>query len=175
MDGIYLILKNGKKIRFTGRNSEQERKNCRYVGLKLGSKAICIALHDASADYVPLTSKMDHTDYDGYKDNYLDATADWNGKENTKHLEQIGLNPEINLEDGEYIPSAAELKFIQLFRKGIDEAIKFVGGKPFWDGWYWTSTECSSSYAWGLSLLVGNLGWGTKAGYSGLVRAVSAF
>lgn len=176
MDGIYLVLKNGKKVKFTGNNSEQEKKACKYIGLKLGSKAICVALHDASADYVPLTAKVDRTDYDGYKDNYLDATDDWNGKANTKHLKQIGLHPEIHLEDGEYIPSVGELKFIQLFRKGIDEAIKFVGGKPFSGDWYWTSTEYNSSNAWDLYLSDGSLNyWSTKASSSEHVRAVSAF
>ena len=175
-DGIYLIEKNGNKVLFTGKNSEKKRNECRYVGLKLGSKAICVALHDASTDCVSLTTYEGHTDYDGYKGNYLDATADWDGAKNTGHLKLIGLNPKIHLKDGEYIPSVGELKFIHLFRKQINEALKAVGGEPITVGWYWTSTEYNSFVAWGLGLGDGGLyGWSVKAAFSVHVRAVSAF
>jgi hypothetical protein len=176
-DGIYLVLKDGKKVLFTGKNSEKERNECRYVGIKLGSKSICVALRDvADGKEVPLTTRAGETDYDGYKPNYLDATADWDGAKNTGHLKLIGLNPKIHLKDGEYIPSVGELKFIQLFRKQINEALKAVGGEPITGDWYWTSTEHGSSYAWFLRLNFGALGsWPAKAAGSNHVRAVSAF
>jgi hypothetical protein len=172
-DGIYLIKKDGKKILFTGVEKESD---IEYVGLKLGSKAICVALQDATAEEVSLTTRADHADYADYKNNYLDATADWDGAKNTGHLKLIGLNPKIHLKDGEYIPSVGELKFIQLFRKQINEALKAVGGEPITGDWYWTSTEHSSSYAWFLRLNSGALGsWPAKAAGSGHVRAVKAF
>ena len=176
-DGIYLVQADRSKVFFTGKNSNQERKGCKYIGLKMGSKAICIALKDAAKEYTSLTYESDTTKgYGNYIDNYLDATADWNGKENTKHLKQIGLCEDIHLEDGEYIPSVGELKFVQLFRKQVQEAIDFVGGKRFPDVWYWTSTELSRSSAWYLGLGAGGLsGWNAKATGSGHVRAVSAF
>lgn len=176
-DGIYLVQIDGSKVPFTGKNSDQERKGCKYIGLKLGSKAICIALRDAAKEYTPLTSGEDTTKgYGNYIDNYLDATADWNGKENTEHLKQIGLCENIHLEDGEYIPSVGELKFIQLFRKQIQAALRYVDGMLFPDVWYWTSTEQSRSNAWGLYLNDGPLNhWLDKATSSNHVRAVSAF
>jgi len=176
-DGIYLVQTDGSKVPFTGSNSDQERTGCKYIGLKLGSKAICIALRDAAKEYTPLTAGEDTTKgYGNYIDNYLDATADWNGKGNTEHLKQIGLSENIHLEDGEYIPSIGELKFIQLFRKQIQAALRYVDGMLFPDVWYWTSTEQSRSYAWVLYLSDGYLdGWNVKATYSGPVRAVSAF
>lgn len=60
-DGIYLVQEDGSKVPFTGRNNDQERKGCKYIGLKLGSKAICIALRDAAEEYTPLTSGEDTT------------------------------------------------------------------------------------------------------------------
>jgi len=66
MDGIYLVLKNGDKVKFTGKNSEQETSDCKYIGLKMGSKAILIALRDG-ASFVTLTTKLDKTSYKGYK------------------------------------------------------------------------------------------------------------
>lgn len=175
-DGIYLVQTDGSKVPFTGGNSDQERKSCRYVGLKLGFKAICVALQDATEGEVSLTTRADHADYADYKNNYLDATADWDGAKNTGHLKLIGLNPKIHLKDGEYIPSVGELKFIQLFRKQINEALKAVGGEPITGDWHWTSTEHSSSAAWGLALGDGYLnGWGGKATGSGRVRAVKKF
>jgi hypothetical protein len=176
-DGIYLVQADGNKVFFTGKNSDQERKSCKYIGLKMGSKAICIALKDAAKEYTPLTSGEDTTKgYGNYIDNYLDAGADWNGSRNTEHLKEIGLNPNIHLENGEYIPSVGELKFIQLFRKQVQEALDFVIGKRFPDVWYWTSTEQSRSGAWYLNLFDGYLGrWLDKATLSYRVRAVSAF
>lgn len=176
-DGIYLVQADGSKVAFTGSNSDQERKGCKYIGLKLGSKAICIAIQDAAKDYTPLTAGADPTKgYGNYIDNYLDAVADWNGNENTKHLKQVGLSENIHLEDGEYIPSVGELLFIQLFRKQIQAALRYVDGKLLPDVWYWTSTEASPSYAWYLYLGDGGLDiWYAKATDSSHVRAVSAF
>lgn len=176
-DGIYLVQKDGSKVLFTGSNSDQECKDCKYIGIKLGSKAVCVALNDAAKENTPLTSENDTTKgYDNYIDSYLDAIADWNGKENTEHLKQIGLCENIHLEDGEYIPSVGELLFIQLFRKQIQAALRYVDGKLLPDVWYWTSTEASSSNAWYLYLYDGSLGnWYDKATDSNHVRAVSAF
>jgi hypothetical protein len=149
-DGIYLIKKTGKPVLFApGCN----KKDCVAVGIKLGSKSIAVALKDAAdGEDITLTDSEDKTEYNGYIDNCTDAVADWNGKANTKHLEEIGLNESIKLEAGQYIPAAGEMYLIYLHKKILNEALESVGGEPIADDWYWTSTEDSATYAWGLHL-----------------------
>jgi hypothetical protein len=172
-DGIYLIKKTGKPVLFApGCN----KKDCVAVGIKLGSKSIAVALKDAAdGENITLTNREDETEYDGYINNYMDAVADWNGKANTKHLEEIGLNEGIKLEAGQYIPAVGEMYLIYLHTKALNEALEAVGGEPIADDWYWTSTETSATYAWYLYLYGGHMNLNTKATYANHVRPVSAF
>ena len=172
-DGIYLIKKTGKPVLFApGCN----KKDCVAVGIKLGSKSIAVALKDAAdGENITLTNSEDETEYDGYINNQTDAVADWNGKANTKHLEEIGLNGGINLEAGQYIPAVGEMHLIYLHKKALNEALEAVGGEPIADEWYWTSTEYSATYAWYLTLNTGNMNYYTKAAAASHVRPVSAF
>ena len=172
-DGIYLIKKTGKPVLFApGCN----KKDCVAVGLKLGSKSIATALKDAAAgEDITLTDSEDKTKYNGYIDNCTDAVADWNGKANTEHLEEIGLNESIKLEAGQYIPAVGEMYLIYLHKKALNEALESVGGEPIADAWYWTSTEYGATYAWFLSLYNGTMGGHAKSAYASHVRPVSAF
>ena len=172
-DGIYLIKNTGKPVLFApGCN----KKDCVAVGIKLGGKSIAVALKDAAdGKDIVLTDSKDETTYDGYINNCTDAVADWNGKANTKHLEEIRLNEDIKLEAGQYIPAVGEMHLIYLHKKALSEALEAVGGEPIADEWYWTSTEVSATYAWGLNLGYGSMFGGTKATNAGHVRPVSAF
>ena len=125
-------------------------------------------------DEITLTAKESKNDHGGCKDSYMDAVQDWDGKGNTERLKQIGLNPAIQLKDGEYIPTLAELYLICLNRKAINAAMRFVGGQEL-AGWYWSSTESSATYAWYLNLSGGFASTSPKATYTGRVRPVSAF
>lgn len=172
-DGIYLIKKTGKPVLFApGCN----KKDCVAVGIKLGSKSIAVALKDAAdGEDITLTNSEDETEYDGYINNYTDAVADWHGKANTKHLEEIGLNESIKLEAGQYIPAVGEMYLIYLHKKSLNEALEAVGGEPIADEWYWTSTEYSATNTWLLYLFYGGMTTYTKATGAGHVRSVSAF
>ena len=152
------------------------KKDCVAVGIKLGSKSIAVALKDAAdGEAITLTDSEDKTKYNGYIDNCTDAVADWNGKANTKHLEEIGLNESIKLEAGQYIPAVGEMYLIYLHKKALNEALESVGGEPIADEWYWTSTEYSATYAWYLTLGNGGMNYFTKATHAPHVRPVSAF
>ena len=171
-DGIYVIFENGFALKYKA--GMEITDVVKYIGLKIGSKSIAIALKDVSDEEITLTINKDETQYKKYADNAIDAMADWNGKENTEHLKEIGLNSEIKLEEGEYTASVGEFSFINLFVKGINEALKYVGGKPL-SGWYWSSTEYSAAFAWFLLLGDGYLSPGTKVSSQIRVRAVAAF
>lgn len=179
-DGIYYVLADGSVVPFIpdmGVDGSLDGSQVRYVGIKWGSRSLKVALHDAAdGEEITLTSGKDITKYDGYKDNYLDAVADWNGKANTEHLKAIGLNKEIVLADGEYIPSLGEMYLIYLNRKALNQALELIGSDPIKDDWYWTSTEYSAPYAWRLYLNSGTASsYSTKASNTGHVRPVSAF
>ena len=171
-DGVYLIDTKDNAVRYDGEDTETVNDTA-YIGIIQGSHSVAISLRDVSEDEITLTSKKD----DGkghYIDSYMDAVQDWQGKKNTEHLQAVGLNPAIQLKDGEYIPTLAELYLICLNRKAINAAMRFVGGQEL-KGWYWSSTEYSAAYAWRLNLGNGTAGYGTKASYTCRVRPVSAF
>ena len=172
-DGVYLIDTKGNAVRYDSETTECVNDTA-YIGIVQGSHSVAISLHDVSEDEITLTSKKD----DGkghYIDSYMDAVQDWQGKKNTEHLQAAGLNPAIQLKDGEYIPTLAELYLICLNRKAINAAMRFVGGQEL-AGWYWSSTECSATGAWGLDLHDGSaLTWNPKAPNTLRVRPISAF
>lgn len=171
-DGVYLIDTKGNAVAFAGDDTCAVNDTV-YIGIVQGIHSVAIALKDVSEDEITLTSKKD----DGkghYIDSYMDAVQDWQGKQNTEHLQAVGLNPAIQLRDGEYIPTLAELYLICLNRKAINAAMRFVGGKEL-AGWYWSSTEYSATTAWLLGLY-GGIAYGSpKATHTNRVRPVSAF
>ena len=183
-NGIYLILNDGKEMTDfvlfapdTKDGIAKEQINaCTGIGVKQGDWALVVDLHDAAdGEEITLTDAKDETDYSGYIDNYLDAVADWNGKANTEHLKAIGLDADIVLKDGQYIPALGEMLFVLMNRKAINEALEFVGGTPIEETWYWTSTETSATYAWYLPLNTGSAYYTTKASTTNRVRPVSVF
>ena len=180
-DGIYLVHADGKATLFELEYTKDDNTDSEVVaiGLKMGSFGIKIALHDeANGDGITLTTKSNSdlkADQDYYIDKYDDAVADMDGARNTNHLRNI-LNPQIKLADDWYIPSLGELYRIFINKKAINAALEFAKGDKLQDRWYWTSTENSATYAWGLYLNGGTtINWGAKASTTDRVRAVSAF
>lgn len=76
-----------------------------------------------------------------------------------------------------WLPSVAELLMMYANKLKINHALSLIKGAQLLDSyWYWSSTEGSSAYAWGLGFGVGGLlSWVGKVGDKGLVRPVSAF
>lgn len=175
-DGIYLIDTKGNAVRFVGDKTETINDTA-YVGIVMGSHSVAVSLiEQAQMDDITLTKKDANKCAESiYHTKYIDAVADWNGKRNTENLKKQGLNSQIELRPGEYIPSLAELYLICLNRKKLNEALEFVGGQLLDDLWYWSSTESSANHAWILGLSSGNANGNTKATNKDRVRAVSAF
>ena len=178
-DGIYLVFGGQSPVIYEkyvpGTVTEEMKERCTGVAVKLGCKSICVSLYNmADGEEITLTAGKDTTYWDGYKDNTLDAGADWDGEGNTRHLKAVGINPEITLLDGQFIPSVAQWRFICLFRKELNQALAELGGDEL-SGWYWTSTEYSATNAWTLTLSYGYMLTYPKASYRFRVRAVSAF
>lgn len=176
-DGVYIVFKDGAYIEISKADSV-DNAAVAGIGIKQGDRALVIALRDcADGKDITLTVAEDETEAESrYIDNYIDAVADWDGIGNTNHLRQIGLNPAIELEPGQWVPSVGELYLIYTNRKAINAALRKVGGMEIPGKWYLTSTEPSATHAWRLSLLAGLLNtWCAKASLKGRVRPVSAF
>lgn len=175
-DGIYLIDTKGNAVRFVGDKTETINDTA-YVGIVMGSHSVAVSLiEQAQMDNITLTKKDANKCTESiYHTKYIDAVADWSGRRNTENLKKQGLNSQIELRPGEYIPSLAELYLICLNRKKLNEALEFVGGQLLGDLWYWSSTEFSATSAWYLGLDGGYAYDYAKAAYKGRVRAVSAF
>lgn len=75
-----------------------------------------------------------------------------------------------------WLPSLGELMMIYANMRKINYALSLINGAtPLAETWYWSSTEYSAPYAWGLDLYFGGAGTNTKATTQSRVRAVSAF
>lgn len=75
-----------------------------------------------------------------------------------------------------WLPSEGELMMIYANMRKINYALSFINGAtPLAETWYWSSTECGTSYAWYLYLSNGSADGNTKATGKFRVRAVSAF
>ena len=167
-DGVYICYNDGHNELYDGNNLKDD---VRGIGLVVGSHSLCVSLEDI--DDATLTNREDKSDYDKYISDWDLARMDYDGAENTKHIQEIGTN--IKLADEEYIPSLGELYLIYLHRYKINKALSYVYGKQIADEWYWSSTENSAGSAWNLYLSGGSQGSNSKASDQNRVRPVSAF
>ena len=173
-DGIYFILSSSKAIH-ESLATDEDKRNSIAVGVKMGNRFANVLLHDAAGgeeialcqkDKVPCGSEQ------FFHDTFWKAMSDWNGEANTNDM-RSALNPDINLGENEYIPSVAQLHLILLNINEINKALVEAGGDPMKEDWYWSSTERSSSGAWGGGFNNGNTGYNLK-GYYGVVRPAVA-
>lgn len=165
-DGIYIMY--GKHaVLFTGQ--EVSAQGCTGIGVNFGGKSLILATEDISDNGIELTTQQGGT---RFITNYHQAAEDMDGKAATDDIRDI-LN--MGISDDEYIPSLGELYFILAHFTQINAALKAVGGEPLHDDWYWSSTQYSTTNAWGLYLNGGYANGYAKATYQNRVRPVSAF
>lgn len=174
-DGVYFITKDGTAILFVG-ETRSAPQDVEYIGIVQGDHSVAVALTDMVDYDVTLTNDADKTgEKQYYIESYQEAVQDYDGETNTQNLCEIGLNSRIKLKDGEYIPSLGELCLICLNQHTINEALKFIGGQPLSDDWYWSSTERSAANPWLLCLCTGGAGCYAKDSNKNRVRAVTKF
>lgn len=127
------------------------------------------------------------------------AMNDWNGKANTASIISkstssavtntsayapgfCNLYSRVNangrgLTAGKWwLPSAGEMMMIYANMTKINYCLSLItGATQLAETWYWTSTEISATFAWGLNLGNGYLAWHSKDMSTFIVRPVSAF
>ena len=167
-DGVYICYNDGHNELYDDNNPKDD---VRGIGLVVGSHPLCMSLRDI--DDTKLTNRDDGSYYDKYISDWDLARMDYDGAENTKHIQEIGTG--IKLANGEYIPSLGELYLIFLHKYKINKALSYVYGKQIADEWYWSSTEASEGNAWYLFMSYGGQSNGSKTSSQYRVRPVSAF
>lgn len=156
-DGIYYVM-NDKTLVPVAHLETINKARVIGVAVKMSDKIATVALHDAAdGEEVALTTTEKNGSSEFFRPDFWDAMSDWNGEANTKDYGE-DLNPAINLQPGQYIPSLAQLHLILLNIKEVNAALDAVGGSPLREEWYWSSTESSANHSWGV-----NFG----SGYSG--------
>lgn len=164
-DGVYYVL-DGGGLAYLNR-MEYVKDDIIGVAVKMGEKIATIALHDAAeGEEIPLVTNTPCGTESFYRPDFFEAITDWNGETNTKDYGEF-LNPDINLKEGEYIPSLAQLHLILLNIKEVNKALEAVGGTLMKkDEYHWSSTEGSAGYSWYVSF---------GSGYSGIYYKYGAY
>ena len=106
-DGVYICYNDGHNELYVydGNNSKDD---VRGIGLVVGSHSLCVSLGDIDA--TTLTNRAPKSYYDKYVSDWDLARMDYDGAENTEHIQEIGTD--IKLADGEYSPSLGALYLI---------------------------------------------------------------
>ena len=159
-DGVYYVLNGGHLATTDDPDSISEQ--VIGVAVKMGDKIATVALHDAAnGEEIALTTDTPCGSERFFHSDFFDAITDWDGEGNTNDYGDL-LNPEIGLKEGQYIPSLAQLHLILLNIKEVNTALEAVGGSPMRKEWYWSSTEYSAHYSWGVIFYNGNSGSNSK-------------
>ena len=167
-NGIYYILSGGVPVHESVFDYN-DRDKCIGVGVVMGDKFATVSLCDAAnGDDVALTEQEKTGDPNRFRKTFWDAMADWDGQGNTESMKNY-LNPKIDLEEFEYIPSVAQLHLILLNINEINKALEYVGGTPLKDNYHWSSTEGSSTGSWYVGFY-GGYAWYSSKYYSHTVR-----
>lgn len=147
-DGIYFILSPSNVIH-ESLATDEEKHNSIAVGVKMGNRFANVVLYDsANGDEIALYQEDEAScDEQLFNTTFWKARSDWNGEANTNNMHSA-LNPNLNLDEDEYIPSVAQLHLILSNINEINKALEEVGGEPMKTNWYWSSTEYSNTSAW---------------------------
>ncbi len=172
-DGIYIIFRNGQYKPFE-KDAAFNKDDVKYIGVVYDGHSFAIALKDLGEFQLVKDGVKCPSYHPLYHDTECEALIDWDCTERTKHIQELGTD--IELPDGEYIPSLPMLVVMRAWAKKINEILEFVGGEPFdMDSYYWSCTEGSSRVAWNVNFSSGLVSYYSKYGTTYVVRPVAAF
>jgi len=146
---------------------------------------LAIGLNDASSTMTWSSASSDISGLTNYTTSSTALTETTTGKQNTATIIALGGDYSsssyapgycYNLTEGGqtegswFLPNLKELKAIYDNKATIDTALTSAGGTTFSLGYYWSSTEYSSIYAWRLYVDDGSTSYRNKISYSSYVR-----
>ena len=183
-DGVYILHET---LGVKGVEGWNPKNNDGVIGILLieDEHQLVVALEDAPEN---LTWSEERKLVNQPIKNTTDAKSDFNGEEYCRNLNSPDFPAAYYCKTYNkgnrswYLPSSGELWLIYRHLEEVQTALSIVGGKKFvteWDEFapcYWSSTEYSAVYAWGLYLIDGSLGNGySKVSNINKVRPVSNF
>ena len=113
-----------------------------------------VAKEDLKGDELLLFSSYSHPEKtSSFYKRQIEALNDFDMKSCTKRLRNVGIAFELDADL--YIPTVGELAAMFLFRRELNEALEMVGGTPMKEEVYWSSSENSAYYCWGVGFLDG--------------------
>lgn len=169
-DGVYLLYSDGRLEAFDGENSKSGNP---CVAIVDNGAFFGLSDKDVEGCLVPDLEKLE-IEHSRYFQREVDALNDRDCVAGTKHLMDCGC--EIEIPEGFYIPSLAQLVLIIRHIDEVNEALEYIGHEPIKkDDWYWSSTEYSAPNAWYVGTSSGNVYANYKSPASNYVRPVSAF
>ena len=166
-DGIYFILPGGKCIH-TSVATDVDKLSSIAVGVKLGNRFANVALKDKNDGEDIKLCKEYGGNEERFKKTFADAISDFDGIGNTKAMKSY-LNPDIDLDENEYIPAVGEMHLILMHLNEINAALKKAGGDEIQHNCHWSSTECTTSNAWYVNFSSG-FTFSSNKNYSTVVR-----
>ena len=163
----------------------------RGVRIRAEGKSFIIGLDDASTDVVWWPNQnvnvSELTDYASLANLYGDFDGAGNTAKILQQKEDSGVSTDIAASvaanykafstdnSNWFLPAIGHLYLMFKYKLEINAVLSAptVGGTSFASAWYWSSTECSASYAWFITMPNGGIGSTGKTN-SYRVRAISA-
>ena len=171
-NGIYLVFNNGQYSLYHKGMSKSLAGDVTGIGVIYDGHAFQVALE--ALGELPLIENKNNTcpEESPFYKTECEGLHDWDFVGATNHLKECGMN--IPLPEDWYIPTLAVLEVMCFLKKEINAAIKFAGGEPLSEDYYWSSTESSRLNARFVNFLNGSATSNYKY-RSRVVRPVAAF
>lgn len=171
-NGIYLVFKNGQYSLYHKGMSKSLAGDVTGIGVFYDGHTFQVALKDLGE--LPLIEDENNTcpEESPFYKTECEGLHDWDFVGATNHLKECGMD--MPLPEGWYIPTLAVLEVMCFLKEEINAAIKFAGGKPLSEDYYWSSTENSRSSARFVNFSSG-VAYNNYKYYSNVVRPVAAF
>lgn len=171
-DGVCIVTRELSPVPFGLVGLVQDPEKLDVMVSYHGHKWI-VAKEDLKGDELPLFSDDSHPeDTSSFYKCEIEALNDFDMKSCTEHLRKAGIAFEMDADL--YIPTAGQLAAMFFFCKELNKALAMVGGTSMKEGVYWSSSELSANYSWGVKFNNGNVGYGNKY-FSDYVRPCMEF
>lgn len=170
-DGVYMLTDNQKLIKPDFFGLHKENKTVHAIVVIDAGRKIAVDLEDSEEELCILEDNKSIGKEFNAKN---EVVQDFDGEANTVALiKENSPAAKYCAERGKHLPSAGEMKLVNKYREMVGAALIMAEGKPFQYALYWTSSQYSDTFSWGLYWPTGKVDL-TPKGAGRLVRAFTA-